>query len=177
MPLLSLQLYSLLHYALTKDWCQNSSVQSFRTICSRTWERISCWKTCNWQVSNQHIVSVYFLTWDRYVKKCTKTANNRVTSVEPLSNRVEVTLKMSTAPNIPKSEIIDLSKFHVGDVVSGRIKRVESFGLFIAIDNTNMVFLQPLIFLPLLSLQLYSLLQCSQYGYQKFLIYGITQPR
>lgn len=77
------------------------------------------------------------------MKKCTKTANNRVTSVEPLSNRVEVTLKMSTAPNIPKSEIIDLSKFHVGDVVSGRIKRVESFGLFIAIDNTNMVFLQP----------------------------------
>ncbi|KAL2998416.1 hypothetical protein AAZX31_09G097500 [Glycine max] len=68
-----------------------------------------------------------------------KLVIGRVTSVEPLSNRVEVTLKMSTAPNIPKSEIIDLSKFHVGDVVSGRIKRVESFGLFIAIDNTNMV--------------------------------------
>ncbi|KAL2664252.1 hypothetical protein AAZV13_02G147900 [Glycine max] len=68
-----------------------------------------------------------------------KLVIGRVISVEPLSNRVEVTLKTSTDPNIPKSEIIDLSKFHVGDVISGRIKRVESFGLFIAIDNTNMV--------------------------------------
>lgn len=63
--------------------------------------------------------------------------------MEPLSNRVEVTLKTSTGPSTPKFEITDLSKFHVGDVISGRIKRVESFGLFIAIDNTNMVFLQP----------------------------------
>ncbi|XP_020233818.1 rRNA biogenesis protein RRP5 [Cajanus cajan] len=63
----------------------------------------------------------------------------RVISVEPLSNRVEVTLKTSTVPKKPKSEIIDLSKFHVGGVISGRIKRVESFGLFIAIDNTDMV--------------------------------------
>jgi len=63
--------------------------------------------------------------------------------VEPFSNRVEVTLKTSKVPNTSKSEIIDFSKFHVGDIISGRIKRVESFGLFIAIDNTNIVFLQP----------------------------------
>lgn len=59
--------------------------------------------------------------------------------MEPLSNRVEVTLKTSSGSSRSKSEIIDLSKFHVGDVISGRIKRVESFGLFIAIDNTDMV--------------------------------------
>ena len=63
--------------------------------------------------------------------------------MDPLSNRVEVTLKTSKVHNTSKSEIIDFSKFHVGDIISGRIKRVESFGLFIAIDNTNMVFLQP----------------------------------
>ncbi|TKY53223.1 RRP5-like protein [Spatholobus suberectus] len=82
---------------------------------------------------------------DQYVKEpekefpIGKLVIGRVLSVEPLSNRVEVTLKTSTVPNMPKSEIIDLSKFHVGDVISGRIKRVESFGLFIAIDNTSMV--------------------------------------
>ncbi|KAK7392757.1 hypothetical protein VNO78_21204 [Psophocarpus tetragonolobus] len=68
-----------------------------------------------------------------------KLVIGRVISVEPLSNRVEVTLKTSTVPNRPKSDIIDLSKFHVGDIITGRIKRVESFGLFIAIDNSNMV--------------------------------------
>lgn len=82
---------------------------------------------------------------DQYVKEpekefpIGKLVIGRVTSVEPLSNRVEVTLKTSTGPNTPKFEITDLSKFHVGDVISGRIKRVESFGLFIAIENTNMV--------------------------------------
>ncbi|RDY08514.1 rRNA biogenesis protein RRP5, partial [Mucuna pruriens] len=82
---------------------------------------------------------------DQYVKEpekefpIGKLVIGRVIYVEPLSNRVEVTLKTSTVPNTPKSAIIDLSKFHVGDVISGRIKRVESFGLFIAIDNTNMV--------------------------------------
>lgn len=63
--------------------------------------------------------------------------------MEPLSKRVEVSLRTSTGPKTSKSEIVDFSKFHVGDIISGRIKRVESFGLFIAIDNTNMVFLQP----------------------------------
>ncbi|CAK8570928.1 unnamed protein product [Lathyrus sativus] len=68
-----------------------------------------------------------------------KLVTGRVVSVEPLSNRVEVTLKTSTVSSTSKSEISDLGKFHVGDVITGRIKRVESFGLFIAIDNTNMV--------------------------------------
>lgn len=76
-------------------------------------------------------------------KRCTNEANDRVLCVEPLSNRVEVTLKTSTVSSTSKSEIIDFSKFRVGDVISGRIKRVESFGLFIAIDNTNMVLLCP----------------------------------
>ncbi|XP_014514109.1 rRNA biogenesis protein RRP5 [Vigna radiata var. radiata] len=68
-----------------------------------------------------------------------KLVSGRVISVEPLSKRVEVTLRTSTVTNTSKSEIVDFSKFHVGDIISGRIKRVESFGLFIAIDNTNMV--------------------------------------
>ncbi|XP_061360719.1 rRNA biogenesis protein RRP5 isoform X2 [Gastrolobium bilobum] len=82
---------------------------------------------------------------DQYVKDLEKEfpvgklVIGRVISVEPLSNRVEVTLKTSTVSSTSKSEIIDLSKFHVGDVITGTIKRVESFGLFIAIDNTNMV--------------------------------------
>lgn len=62
----------------------------------------------------------------------------RVLSVEPLSKRVEVTLKTLNA-NAPKSEIENFSSVHVGDIITGRIKRVESFGLFITIDDTKLV--------------------------------------
>ncbi|KAF3441966.1 hypothetical protein FNV43_RR15882 [Rhamnella rubrinervis] len=67
-----------------------------------------------------------------------KLVTGRVLSVEPLSKRVEVTLK-TLNENAPKSEIENLSSLHVGDVISGRIKRVESYGLFITIDNTKLV--------------------------------------
>ncbi|XP_065632266.1 rRNA biogenesis protein RRP5 [Quercus suber] len=63
----------------------------------------------------------------------------RVLSVEPLSKRVEVTLKTLGASRARKSEINDLRTLHVGDIISGRIKRIESYGLFITIDNTNLV--------------------------------------
>ncbi|KAK1575786.1 hypothetical protein Q3G72_008289 [Acer saccharum] len=68
-----------------------------------------------------------------------KLVVGRVLSVEPLSKRVEVTLKTSNSSNASKSEINDLSSLHAGDIVSGRIKRLESYGLFITIDHTNMV--------------------------------------
>ncbi|CAL0321523.1 unnamed protein product [Lupinus luteus] len=68
-----------------------------------------------------------------------KLVTGRVISVEPLSSRVEVTLKTTSGSSKSKSVNIDFSKFHIGDVISGRIKRVESFGLFVAIDNTDMV--------------------------------------
>ncbi|OIV89511.1 hypothetical protein TanjilG_20430 [Lupinus angustifolius] len=68
-----------------------------------------------------------------------KLVTGRVISVEPLSSRVEVTLKTSSGSSKSKSVNIDFSKFQIGDVISGRIKRVESFGLFVAIDNTDMV--------------------------------------
>lgn len=59
--------------------------------------------------------------------------------MEPLSKRVEVTLKKGNAGGPPKSESYDLKQFHVGDIISGRIKRVEAYGLFIEIDQTGMV--------------------------------------
>ncbi|KAF5737374.1 protein RRP5 isoform X2 [Tripterygium wilfordii] len=68
-----------------------------------------------------------------------KLVTGRVISVEPLSNRVEVTLKTLNGSSASKSEINDLSCVHVGDIISGRIRRVESYGLFITIDNTSMV--------------------------------------
>lgn len=59
--------------------------------------------------------------------------------MEPLSQRVEVTLKTLDASGAPKSHINDLRSLHAGDIISGRIKRVEPYGLFITIENTNMV--------------------------------------
>ncbi|XP_021893902.1 rRNA biogenesis protein RRP5 isoform X2 [Carica papaya] len=68
-----------------------------------------------------------------------KLVTGRVLSVEPLSQRVEVTLKTLDASGAPKSHINDLRSLHAGDIISGRIKRVEPYGLFITIENTNMV--------------------------------------
>jgi rRNA biogenesis protein RRP5 len=48
-------------------------------------------------------------------------------------------LKTSSASSAPKSEINDLRTLHVGDIISGRIKRIESYGLFITIDDSNLV--------------------------------------
>ncbi|KAK9088291.1 hypothetical protein Scep_027373 [Stephania cephalantha] len=70
-----------------------------------------------------------------------KLVDGRVLSVEPLSRRVEVTFRSETSSSASarKSDSGDFSDLHVGDTVSGRIKRVESYGLFITIDPMNMV--------------------------------------
>ncbi|XP_020972176.1 rRNA biogenesis protein RRP5 isoform X3 [Arachis ipaensis] len=68
-----------------------------------------------------------------------KLVVGRVISVEPPLNRVEVTLRTSSGPRKSNFEILDLSKLQVGDVISGRIKRIEPYGLFITVDDTNMV--------------------------------------
>ncbi|KAJ8754493.1 hypothetical protein K2173_005654 [Erythroxylum novogranatense] len=66
-----------------------------------------------------------------------KLVMGKVLSVEPLSKRVEVTLKSSTSSKVKSESSMDT--LHVGDIINGRIKRVEPYGLFIAIDDTNMV--------------------------------------
>ena len=73
------------------------------------------------------------------MKYCNESIICRVLAVDPLSNRVEVSLKKSNGAGRVNSDIVDFSKFHVGDTISGRVRRVEAYGLFIAIDNTNMV--------------------------------------
>ncbi|KAI3417734.1 uncharacterized protein J3R85_014181 [Psidium guajava] len=68
-----------------------------------------------------------------------KLVEGRVVSVETLSKRVEVTLRTSNAANNEKSRIDSLSSLKIGSIVSGRIRRVELYGLFVTIDQTNLV--------------------------------------
>lgn len=68
-----------------------------------------------------------------------KAVHGRVLSVELSSKRVDVTLKENVDSQLPKPDACSFSSVHVGSVVSGHIRRVESFGLFIAIDGTNLV--------------------------------------
>ncbi|MCD7455828.1 hypothetical protein HAX54_029751 [Datura stramonium] len=68
-----------------------------------------------------------------------KLVIGKVVSVEPLSKRVEVTLRTSSPVGAPKSGEDALSNLTVGDVISGRVKRVEPYGLFITVDHTNLV--------------------------------------
>ncbi|KAM7524627.1 hypothetical protein LguiA_014529 [Lonicera macranthoides] len=68
-----------------------------------------------------------------------KLVNGKVVTVEPLSKRIEVTLRTSGTMKGQKSDTNNFSSLHVGDIISGRIKRVESYGLFITVDHTNVV--------------------------------------
>eukprot|EP00262_Sarcandra_glabra_P007984 TRINITY_DN21152_c0_g1_i1.p1 TRINITY_DN21152_c0_g1~~TRINITY_DN21152_c0_g1_i1.p1 ORF type:complete len:572 (-),score=125.55 TRINITY_DN21152_c0_g1_i1:250-1932(-) len=81
---------------------------------------------------------------DRYIENLEKEfpigklVNGKVLSVEPLSKRVDVTLK-TTGSRGSKFEVGDFHDLHVGEVISGKIRRVEAYGLFITINHTNMV--------------------------------------
>ncbi|XP_010934562.1 rRNA biogenesis protein RRP5 isoform X2 [Elaeis guineensis] len=68
-----------------------------------------------------------------------KLVHGRVLSVDPASKRVEVTLKTEMKTEVAKSDASVFCNLHVGDVISGQIRRIEPYGLFIAIDNTNVV--------------------------------------
>lgn len=63
----------------------------------------------------------------------------RVLSVEPLSNRVEATLKTGNKAETVKSIADTIVNLHVGDIVTGHIRRIESYGLFITLDKANVV--------------------------------------
>ncbi|KAK1282151.1 hypothetical protein QJS10_CPB22g01233 [Acorus calamus] len=68
-----------------------------------------------------------------------KLINGRVSFVDASSKRVELTLKTADGDRRAKSDMSGLRSLHAGDLVSGQIKRIESFGLFITIDHTNVV--------------------------------------
>lgn len=74
--------------------------------------------------------------------------------MDPSSKKVEVTLKTAAENGVGKSSIVSFSDFHVGDVIHGRIRRTESYGLFITIDNSNMVKIV-IIFFGCIDLKLY----------------------
>ncbi|KAK1410921.1 hypothetical protein QVD17_37463 [Tagetes erecta] len=63
----------------------------------------------------------------------------RVVSVEPLSKRIEVSLRKTSGSKDPKADVGAISSLSVGDVISGRVKRIESYGLFIIIDQSKLV--------------------------------------
>ncbi|KAI7736982.1 hypothetical protein M8C21_005395 [Ambrosia artemisiifolia] len=67
-----------------------------------------------------------------------KLVTGRVLSLEPLSKRIEVSLRKTSGSKEPKADG-EFSSLHVGDIISGRVKRIESYGLFITIDQSKSV--------------------------------------
>lgn len=123
----------MLHYAFSEAWCKNPSLKLVRWLCRESWEGLPYWETSCWQVRLSVLIRL-----DRYLLlRILRQRTCRVASVEPLSKRVEVTLKTPGASSAQKSQFVVVLK--VGDIVYGRIKRIERYGLFITIDNTNMV--------------------------------------
>lgn len=76
----------------------------------------------------------------------TEAIHFRVISVEPLSMRIEVTLRTTSTPKASNNGVANLSSLRVGDIISGNIRRVVAYGLFISIDQTNIVSNNLLIF-------------------------------
>nr|XP_043631998.1 rRNA biogenesis protein RRP5 isoform X2 [Erigeron canadensis] len=68
-----------------------------------------------------------------------KLVTGRVLSLEPLSKRIEVSLRTTSDKKEPKSDIDNFNSLHVGEIISGRVKRIETYGLFITIDQSKMV--------------------------------------
>ncbi|PKA45582.1 30S ribosomal protein S1, chloroplastic [Apostasia shenzhenica] len=68
-----------------------------------------------------------------------KLVHGRVLCVDISSKKVDVTLKKDGDGQLVKPDSCDFSKLHVGDLVSGHIRRVEVYGLFISIDGSNLV--------------------------------------
>lgn len=65
--------------------------------------------------------------------------HGRVLSAEPLSGKVEVSLRKGTGSKSQKSDGISYSDLHVGDIIDGQVKRVESYGLFVTIQSSELV--------------------------------------
>lgn len=65
--------------------------------------------------------------------------HGRVLSAEPVSGKVEVSLRKSTASKSQKLDDISYSDLHVGDIIDGQVKRVESYGLFVTIQSSELV--------------------------------------
>eukprot|EP00850_Spirogloea_muscicola_P013563 SM000092S24531 [mRNA] locus=s92:547777:562774:- [translate_table: standard] len=69
-----------------------------------------------------------------------KLVHGRVLEVELLSKRVQMTLRLSQPNKEAGSSDAwkSIEDIHVGDVVTGSVKRVEAFGLFIILDHSNL---------------------------------------
>ncbi|KAM0907254.1 hypothetical protein ACQ4PT_016250 [Festuca glaucescens] len=63
----------------------------------------------------------------------------RVLSAEPISGKVEVSLRKNTGSKSQKSCDISYSDLHVGGIIDGQVKRVESYGLFVTIQSSELI--------------------------------------
>ncbi|MCO5547403.1 hypothetical protein L7F22_000851 [Adiantum nelumboides] len=69
-----------------------------------------------------------------------KLVKGRVISLEPLSGFVEMSLRSSFLNDESNnSKMLALKEIHVGDMVTGVVARIESYGIFISICNSKIV--------------------------------------
>ncbi|KAI5068389.1 hypothetical protein GOP47_0016734 [Adiantum capillus-veneris] len=69
-----------------------------------------------------------------------KLVKGRIISLEPLSGFVEMSLRRSLSKDeLNDSKMLTLKEVHVGDVVTGVVARIESYGIFVSISNSKTV--------------------------------------
>ncbi|KAH9327354.1 hypothetical protein KI387_007532, partial [Taxus chinensis] len=62
-----------------------------------------------------------------------------ILSLDPVSGRAEMTLKTQLLTEAVEKGDLDIQEFYVGDMISGIIKRVEPFGIFVTIEDSNII--------------------------------------
>eukprot|EP01036_Dinobryon_divergens_P026442 gene26442-35097_t len=68
-----------------------------------------------------------------------KLVHARVLSVDQVTSQVKLSMKASALVKDPNGDRKDLEKLHVGDSVSGVVKRVTNSGVFVSINDTSIV--------------------------------------
>ncbi|KAL6845670.1 hypothetical protein ACP4OV_024493 [Aristida adscensionis] len=68
-----------------------------------------------------------------------KLVHGRVLSTDPSSGKVELSLRKSSGAKSERAGDISYSDLHVGETVDGQVKRVESYGLFVTIQGSELV--------------------------------------
>ncbi|GJZ54211.1 rRNA biogenesis protein RRP5 [Tanacetum coccineum] len=99
-------------------------------------------KGCFIMLSRKLDAKILFINLlDEFVLKPRKSSllGNSVLSLEPLSERIEVSLRKTSGMKESNSDVSNFGSLSAGENISGRVKRIESFVLFITIDQSKMV--------------------------------------
>jgi rRNA biogenesis protein RRP5 len=77
---------------------------------------------------------LYIKDW-KSIYKVGQLVKGKIINLDLNKNQIELSLKESKID--PKMKLLDFSDLKLKSVMSGTVKKIEAFGLFIQLDQTN----------------------------------------